>query len=156
MLKTRNITIRNATAQDLDTLVAFQQAMAQETEGKTLDVERLYRGIRAVLESPDKGFYLVAEAGGRVVGCLFITYEWSDWRAATFWWIQSVYVDAQWRRKGVYRALYSYVYEAARSRDDICGIRLYVDRDNHVAQQTYANLGMTHSHYDLYEVDFVL
>ena len=80
-----------------------------------------------------------------------MTFEWSDWRNATFWWIQSVYVDAQWRQKGVYRAMHDYVYDIASSRDDICGIRLYVERSNHVAQQTYASLGMSKSHYDLYD-----
>lgn len=151
-----NITIRKATPQDIDAIVAFQQNMAQETEGKTLDAALLREGIEAMFSSPEKGFYLVAEAEGRPVGDLMITYEWSDWRNATFWWIQSVYVDADWRRKGVYRAMHDHVYSIANSRDDICGIRLYVERSNHVAQQTYSSLGMSKSHYDLYEIDFVL
>ena len=151
-----NITIRKATPQDIDAIVAFQQNMAQETEGKTLDADLLREGIEAMFGSPDKGFYLIAEAEGRPVGDLMITYEWSDWRNATFWWIQSVYVDANWRRKGVYRAMHDHVYSIANSRDDICGIRLYVERSNHVAQQTYSSLGMSKSHYDLYEIDFVL
>ena len=103
-----------------------------------------------------KGFYLVAESEGQVVGGLLITYEWSDWRNATFWWIQSVYVNARWRRKGVYRAMHDYVHDIAESRDDICGIRLYVERTNQAAQQTYDSLGMSRSHYDLFEIDFVL
>ena len=155
-MNTSKIAVRNATADDIDSLVAFQQAMAHETEGKTLNAELLRQGINTVFNSPDKGFYLIAEAEGRVVGGLLMTYEWSDWRNATFWWIQSVYVDAQRRRKGVYRAMHDYVYDIASSRDDICGIRLYVERSNHVAQQTYASLGMSKSHYDLYEIDFVL
>ena len=73
-----------------------------------------------------------------------------------FWWIQSVFVDANWRRKGVYRSMHDYVLNVAESRKDICGIRLYVERTNTIAQQTYEDLGMTHSHYDLYEIDFVL
>ena len=110
----------------------------------------------AVFQSPDKGYYLVAEYQGRVVAGLLITYEWSDWRNATFLWVQSVYVDHQYRRKGVYKALHNHLYQMARKRKDICGIRLYVDRNNTAAQQTYASLGMTKSHYDMYEIDFVL
>jgi len=91
-----------------------------------------------------------------VVGSLLVVNEWSDWRNSTFWWIQSVYVRPDWRRKGVYRKLHDWVYEAARSRPGVCGIRLYVDRDNHAAQATYTNLGMSKSHYDLFEIDFVL
>ena len=39
---------------------------------------------------------------------------------------------------------------------DCCGVRLYVDRENDRAQQTYTALGMSPSSYDLYEIDFVL
>ena len=106
---------------DVERIAAFQQAMALETEGKTLDAATLRQGVAAVFDGSQKGFYLVAVAGTNddgtteVVGSLFITYEWSDWRNATFWWIQSVYVDAGWRRRGVYRAMYDHVLSMADS-----------------------------------------
>jgi ribosomal protein S18 acetylase RimI-like enzyme len=150
------IRIREATASDIDRIAEFQQALASESEGKKLDHELLKQGIREVFQDKDKGFYLLAESDNQVVGGLLITYEWSDWRNATFWWIQSVYVDSRWRRRGVYRALHNHVHSIASSRDDICGIRLYVERNNTVAQQTYDSLGMSQSHYHLYEIDFVL
>ncbi len=154
-----NISVRDATKADIERIVEFQQAMAQETEGRTLDAETVRRGISAVFDAPQKGFYIVAAAdtderdAPQVVGSLLITYEWSDWSSATFWWIQSVYVDAAWRRRGVYRTLYEHVLESARSEGGICGIRLYVERTNVVAQQTYRSLGMQKSHYDMYEID---
>ena len=151
-----NITVREATRKDTESIVRFQEGMALETEGKALDEALLRNGITAIFDSSQKGFYLVAEADSVVVGSLLITYEWSDWRNATFWWIQSVFVDANWRRKGVYRTMHDYVVNVAKSRKDICGIRLYVERTNTIAQQTYKDLGMTHSHYDLYETDIVL
>ena len=151
-----DVIVRDATTADADAIAAFQRAMARETEGKSLDGGLLQKGVSAVFGAPGKGGYLVAEAEGRVVGSLLITFEWSDWRNATFWWIQSVFVDAQWRRKGVYRALHKHVLETACADGGVCGVRLYVDRDNHGAQQTYQSLGMTRSHYDMYEVDFVL
>ena len=150
------ITIREATLEDTESIVRFQEGMALETEGKVLDEALLRDGITAIFDSTQKGFYIVAEVGSVVVGSLLITYEWSDWRNATFWWIQSVFVDANWRRKGVYRSMYEYVVNVAKSRKDICGIRLYVERTNTIAQETYKDLGMTHSHYDLYETDIVL
>ncbi len=148
------IQVRNATRADVPRLCEFQQNMALETEGKSLDVDVLAAGTGAVFDSPQKGFYIVAEAAGEVAGSLLVTYEWSDWRAATFLWIQSVYVDAAWRRRGVYRALHNHVVEMAEARDDVCGVRLYVERENTVAQQTYDSLGMTRSHYDMFEIDF--
>ena len=154
-----DLSVRRATTQDIDVLVEFNSAMALESEGKTLDQRRLRDGVSALFNGEDgygRGYYLVAEAEGRVVGQLLITYEWSDWRNAYFWWIQSVYVASDWRRRGVYRRLHEYVVDEARLRGDVCGVRLYVDRNNHVAQQVYINLGMDRSHYDLFEIDFVL
>ncbi len=154
-----NLCVRTATLADVGRIAAFQQAMALETEGKTLDDTTLRQGVAAVFGAPQNGFYLVAVAGpdddgtAQVVGSLLITHEWSDWRNATFWWIQSVYVDAGWRRRGVYRAMYDHVLGIAKTRGGICGIRLYVERTNAIAQQTYHSLGMHKSHYDLYEMD---
>ena len=152
----RELGVRRATIKDVDVLVEFNSALALESEGKTLDQRRLRDGVAPLFDGDDRGFYLVAEAEGKVVGQLLITYEWSDWRNAYFWWIQSVYVASDWRRRGVYRRLHEYVLEEARLRGDVCGVRLYVDRDNHVAQQVYSNLGMDRSHYDMFEIDFVL
>lgn len=147
------IEIRSATPEDVDTLVAFQMAMASETEDKSLDPKALKHGVTAVFESSQRGFYLVAEVRGQVVGDLLITYEWSDWHNANRWWIQSVFVDRQWRRKGVYRALYGRVQEMARSTGEVCAIRLYVERDNMIGQRTYETLGMDRAPYYIYELD---
>ena len=151
-----DVTVRQATPEDADALVTFALALAKESEGKELDPDLVRAGVAAVFESTDKGFYIVAEVEDRSVGGLLVTYEWSDWRNATFWWIQSVYVDQGSRRRGVYRAMHDHIFSEARSREDVCGVRLYVERSNLVAQQTYVSLGMAKSHYDLYEVDFVL
>lgn len=150
------VNVRRAEPRDAIHIVRFQQSMALETEGKRLDQSLISAGVDAVFDDPDKGFYIVAEVGGTVVGSLLITYEWSEWRNATFWWIQSVFVDADHRRRGVYTELHDHIMKQAREREDICGVRLYVERGNHIAQQTYKSLGMDHSHYDLYEIDFVL
>ena len=148
------ITIRRGIGSDLETIVGFNASMAEETEGKTLDLERLRPGVAAVLGDESRGFYLLAEIAGQVAGQLMITTEWSDWRNAYFWWIQSVYVAPDFRRRGVYRAMHRYVSAAARELPNVCGLRLYVDRDNHVAQAVYAGLDMQRSNYDMYMYEF--
>lgn len=150
------ITIRLATPSDIELLAHNHRAMAFETENKTLDEETTRRGTRAVLEDLGKGFYLIAQRDERMVGQLLVTYEWSDWRSGNFWWIQSVYVVPRARRTGVYRALHDHVLTAARCAKDVCGVRLYVDKDNRHAQATYRAMGMQPAHYDIYEVDFIL
>lgn len=142
--------IRLAGSEDVDALVEFNQAMAFETEGKRLDADTLRRGVAAVFDDADKGFYVVAEDGGRIVAGLMVTFEWSDWRNAWFWWIQSVYTRPEARGQGIYRQLYEYVKEKAGA-ENICGFRLYVEKENEQAQKVYETLGMERSHYLMYE-----
>lgn len=146
-----DLQIRQARAEDAQVIAAFNRAMAEETEGKVLDSEISVGGVRAMLERPHLGTYLLAESEGRPVGSLMITTEWSDWRDGFFWWVQSVYVLPECRRQGIYRRLYGHVRASARAQPDVCGIRLYVDRDNEQAQQTYEKLGMEKTGYRLYE-----
>ncbi|MGD1043798.1 MAG: GNAT family N-acetyltransferase [Bacteroidota bacterium] len=151
-----NIMTRQATASDIAIIAEFNAAMAKETENLEIDRERLQRGIEALIADLSKGIYYLAEADGKVVGQLMITYEWSDWRNTTFWWIQSVYVQPEYRGRGIFRSLYQCVESIARNRGDVCGLRLYVDQSNTRAQQTYEALGMKHSHYQMMDVDFAL
>jgi ribosomal protein S18 acetylase RimI-like enzyme len=144
------ITIRTARELDIDALIAFNQAMALETESKRLGSEILSAGVSAVFADEKKGFYVVAESGEKIVGGLMITYEWSDWRNAWFWWIQSVYILPEARGLRIYSQLYDFVREKAAERN-VCGFRLYVETENTHAQQVYEKVGMESSHYLMYE-----
>ena len=148
---TENIQIRPAQPRDIASLVEFNLAMAKETEDKELIGDLVTRGVTRVFEEPRLGFYVVAEMADRVVGSLMVTQEWSDWRNGSFWWIQSVYVLAEKRKQGVFRKLYAHVKEQAQADASVCGLRLYVERDNRVAQQTYQRLGMAPTPYQIYE-----
>ncbi|BCV43898.1 GNAT family N-acetyltransferase [Shewanella algae] len=143
--------IRKGTPKDTEALVAFNQAMAQETEGLALDSDTLSRGVSSLLENPAKGFYLVAEIEGEIAGSLMVTFEWSDWRAADYYWIQSVYIKPEHRQKGIYRALYQEVKTLAEKQGGAASFRLYVEQENTRAQQAYQSLGMSQSHYLMYE-----
>src|SRR5262245_4814984 len=134
--------IRDGRPEDAPTLVDFNARMAQETEGKALDRTLLGRGVERLLKDRALGRYFVAEAPDGIVGQLMITTEWSDWRDGHFWWIQSVYVREDARRRGVYRALHEHVVHEARSAGNVVGIRLYVEPHNTRAQGTYARMGM--------------
>jgi ribosomal protein S18 acetylase RimI-like enzyme len=147
-----DLTLRCADPRDLDVLVEFNAAMAMETEALSLDRERLRAGVAALLADPAKGRYRLAERAGEVVGALMLTREWSDWRCGDWWWIQSVYVRADARRAGVFRALFDSVAVEARADAGVCGLRLYVERDNLRAQATYRALGMDETHYRLFEI----
>lgn len=150
------LTIRLASLSDAETIAAYNAAMAKETEHLELDTARLLEGVRAVLTDASKGFYIVAESGSRVAGQMMITFEWSDWRNGVFWWIQSVYVHPGFRRRGIFRRLYEHAAGLAKDAGTVCGLRLYVEKENRNAQRTYERLGMHRTAYDVYEIDFVL
>ncbi len=145
------LTVRRATPADAPVVAEFNARLARETEGKTLDPAVLAAGVAAVLADPNKGIYFVAEDEGSVLGMTEVTFEWSDWRNGWLWWIQSVYVRADARRRGVFRALYEHIYQTAVREADVVGLRLYVEHHNHAAQQTYLRLGMTEAGYRVLE-----
>jgi ribosomal protein S18 acetylase RimI-like enzyme len=136
------ILIRPATAADVPVMVEYNRRLARETEQKELDPAVLTAGVCAALADPNKGPYFLAEIDGAVVGQLQITFEFSDWRNGWIWWIQGVYVRADARGRGVFRALYEHVVNQAQKDPQVIALRLYVERDNQAAQQTYLRLGL--------------
>lgn len=144
--------IRPAVPDDAPLLAAFNRALALETEDRELDPATVAAGVARLFEQPELGFYSVAEhPDDGVVGCVLVTYEWSDWRNGLFWWIQSVYVRPDHRRRGIFRALHAHLGRLAKSRGGICGFRLYVEASNERARRTYAALGLEETGYRLLE-----
>ncbi len=148
------INVRSATPADVDFIVEANVRMAKETENLDLNPEVLRRGVTYLMSHSDEGQYLIATQGAGLCGTLMLTYEFSDWRNGRFWWIQSVYVPQPFRRQGVYRAMHNAVRKLAHRDSQACGLRLYVEQANSVAQQTYADIGMSQTHYRLFEEIF--
>ena len=132
----------------------FNAALASETEGKSLEPATLRLGVDKALGDAARCLYFLAEVDGAVAGQTMVTFEWSDWRNAYFWWIQSVYVKSGLRRRGVFRALHEHIRTQAHAQPDVCGLRLYVHKDNHRAAQTYRLLGMPVGDYLMCEEDW--
>ena len=143
--------IRRALSQDAPELTEFNINMARETESLELIPEVIGAGVRAMIDDPQRGFYLVVELDNGIQASLMVTNEWSDWRNGMFWWIQSVYVRPAYRRQGLYRVLYETVKEMAEQEPSVCGFRLYVERENATAQRAYAALGMSETEYKIFE-----
>ena len=146
------IVVRSATLQDASVIADFNIAMALETEAKTLDQVRIHEGVRTMAANPDLGFYLVACKADLIVGCLGVTYEWSDWRCGLFWWIQSVYVHPDHRNQGAFSEMFTTTFQQAKQSGNVVGIRLYAEKDNERAISTYHRLGMATTDYRLLEI----
>jgi GNAT superfamily N-acetyltransferase len=136
---------------DLQVMAEFNIALARETESLELELARVRAGVEALLRDRAKGTYFVAVSGGEVVGQLLITHEWSDWRNGDFWWLQSVYVRPDFRRCGVFKALFDFVQAKAAGAPDVCGLRLYMEDGNNRAREAYHRLGMIETHYHVFE-----
>jgi len=146
-----NLSFRKATIEDLDTLVSYQFNLAKETEALILDKNVLTSGITNLLLDENKGVYWIISFESRDIACVMIQQEWSDWRNGAVWWIHSVYVDKEFRKKGVFKKMYTFFKDKVKSSDALKGLRLYVDKTNITAIKTYDAIGMTREHYDLYE-----
>ena len=146
-----DIRYRDAQPDDTLDIVDFQIAMARETEDFALERDTCTRGVQAVFTDRSLGRYFVAEEGANLIASLMITLEWSDWRNGVVWWIQSVYVRPEYRRRGVYAGLYDHVKQLAERDEKIRGIRLYVDKRNVSAQEVYRRMGMNGEHYQVFE-----
>ncbi|MFO7754664.1 MAG: GNAT family N-acetyltransferase [Bacteroidales bacterium] len=146
----KNLFIREARIIDAEKIISFQKSMAMETEDMSLDTDTVNHGVHAVFADPHKGKYYVAEYKGEVMGSLLITYEWSDWRNSFVWWLQSVYILPEHRRKGIFKEMYLHVKETAL-QNNVSGLRLYVEQENVNAQKTYEAMGMKSDHYRMYE-----
>ena len=147
-----NFVVSRGEVCDIDSIVQFQADMAMESEGCVLDKEKVTKGVTAAMLDDSKGIYWVAKIDGKTIGSLMITREWSDWNNEWYWWIQSVYVTPEYRKQGVYKAMYQKVKDAAKE-NNVSQIRLYADKTNLSAQKAYQSLGMHESHYLMFEED---
>ncbi len=140
-------TIRRATPHDAPVVIEFNRLLAEESEGKTLDLAVLSVGVSKALADTGKAVYFLAEEQDQILGQLSYTTEWSDWRNGWIWWIQSVYVRPEARRRGVLRSLYAHIHQTAKQDPEVIGLRLYVERDNMRAHNTYLGMGMEWTSY---------
>ena len=144
--------MRDGVESDLEHLVHGNRMLARTTEDLELDPTTLTEGVRGGLAGA--ATYLIAERQGAYAGQLMLTKEWSDWRAGWIWWIQSVWVEREHRRTGVFTALWDTVVARARAAG-VVGLRLYVEHDNVSARATYERLGMRCDSYRMYTKDLV-
>ncbi len=145
-----DILVRQADESDISTLIEYNRALADETENISLETGVLRLGIEKALDLKDC-HYFVAELDGKIVGQTMITSEWSDWRNGVMWWMQSVYVHPDYRKRGVFQSIFKYIETLAENDPEVKALRLYVMQDNHTGQSAYRNLGMKNSGYVVYE-----
>jgi ribosomal protein S18 acetylase RimI-like enzyme len=145
-------TIRLAGIEDAIKLAQFCEAR-MGVDSEPVQAEKLLPGVTAPIKDLSKGMYLVATEiqNQELIGCLMITYEWDTGNNAFIWWIQDVFVDPKWRRKGVFHSLYKHTINMAKDKGNVCSIKLHVNHNNLRAQKTYKKMGMIDTPNFMYE-----
>lgn len=142
--------IRRAQRSDAKIIAENNVALALESEHTTLSFEQTLMGILSVIDDECKGFYIVAEED-TIIGQVLVTYEWSDWKNTPMWWIQSLYIDKKWRKKGVMTALIDEVRQQAKAMY-VANLKLYVHKDNISALEAYEKRGFSRTPYLIYQI----
>jgi ribosomal protein S18 acetylase RimI-like enzyme len=162
------VTVRLARPSDEDAFVRGTMGNAWETEQLRLDEAVVRRGVRKLLADSSKGLCFVAEdsvepaglgaLGGRkaanrpaAIATTYVTFEWSDWHDAWYWWIQSLFVAPDRRGQGIYTAMYRFIQQEARRRGGVRSIRLYVEKENETGLRAYRGHGMEELPYLVFE-----
>jgi len=139
--------IRRADLADLEQLVEFTLAEAEEAEGAGQDREKARRGIRKALEDESVALYWVIENRKEgLVGNISVVKEWSNWKAGNYWWIQSLYIKPAHRGRGLLQSLLKTITESA-VQGGALDLRLYVHQDNERAIRAYRKAGFVDAQY---------
>ena len=141
--------VRKAKRTDCDEIVAHDLTLAEETEQWIPELNTVTRGVQKVLEENTYGFYLVVEEDGIIIGQVFVTSEWSDWRNASIWWLHRIYIQKKWRSKGIFRLIIDTLLDLAKDTD-IFAIRLYVQPTNMNAKEIYEHMGFSKTSFEIF------
>ena len=141
--------IRPAQAADLPVLVAMQKAYATDSAGTTLAEDSIRRGIAMAWAEPGLARIYVADLDGAVIGMVVVTNEWSEWRGGVVYWLTSLYVAEEHRRKGVLSSLYRFARDQVAREPNAVGVRMQVRKHNEAGLAVAKSLGMTEEPYYL-------
>lgn len=119
------VSFRSMEAADTDVAAALEAAFLQEAWSQEAYADAL---------ANENACYLVAECGGRIVGCCGLWQSFSDAD------ICNVVVDAGYRRQGIAEGMLKALMEAGRQRGVAC-FTLEVRRSNTAAVRLYEKLG---------------
>jgi ribosomal protein S18 acetylase RimI-like enzyme len=150
----KNLHVRIATRDDAKKIAEFNVIFAKETENKNIQLQVTEKGVDKVFSKFNNGFYLVAEEDDKIVGLCMITREWSDWNDAAFYCIQNTFSSHREDEDEIHKALIEKAKQLAKDHDEICGIRMYVHKDDTQTQKQYESFGMQKTVYRLFEETF--
>ena len=149
-----NLIVRIATRDDAGEIAKFNVLFAKETVNKNLSLAMTTEGVHQVFSKFNNGFYIIAELDGLIVGLTMVTREWSDWNNGAFYCIQSIFVIHTEYEKEIHDAIFHKAKSLAKEHYDVCGVRLFVHKDDKETQKIYETLGLQKTPYIIFEEMF--
>jgi GNAT superfamily N-acetyltransferase len=133
-------TVREAGAEDVEEVATAVENLLVELGARPPERPDLEAEVRALLDDPQGGSVLVAEADGDVVGVLSASWQRAMHVPGVYATIQDLWVDEAWRSRGVGAELVEAIASQARSRG---ASRLEVG----LPRETFAAIASTESFY---------
>lgn len=132
--------VREAEIADAEGVATAVESLLGELGGRCPERDELEAEVRALLDDPEGGSVLIAEADGRIVGVLSASWQRAIHVPGVYATIQDLWVDEDWRSRGVGAELVEAVASQARAR----GVsRLEVG----LPRETFAAIASTESFY---------
>jgi GNAT superfamily N-acetyltransferase len=133
-------TVREAGDGDVAVVATAVESLLGELGGRRPERSELEAEVRALLEDPEGGSVLIAEADGETVGVLSASWQRAIHVPGVYATIQDLWVDEDWRSRGVGAELVEAIASQARAR----GVgRLEVG----LPRETFAAIASTESFY---------
>ncbi len=134
------ISIRKATAADVEALVPLLADLFSIEADFRPDVERQRRGLALLLAAPAQSLVLVAERGGEVVGMVTVQLVVSTAEGALSGLLEDMVVISGERGRGIGRRLLEAAEGWTRERG-ATRLQLLADRENGPALRFYERMG---------------
>jgi GNAT superfamily N-acetyltransferase len=133
-------TVRQADDGDVEGVAAAVEGLLGELGGRMPSRAEMEAEVQALLDDPDGGSVLIAEGDGNIVGVLTASWQRAIHVPGVYATIQDLWVDEDWRSRGVGAELVEAIASQARTR----GVsRLEVG----LPRETFAAIASTESFY---------
>ena len=133
-------TVREASADDVEGVATAVASLLTELGGRMPARAEMEAEVQALLDDPQGGSVLIAEADGEIVGVLTASWQRAIHVPGVYATVQDLWVDEAWRSRGVGAELVEAIASQARAR----GVsRLEVG----LPRETFAAIASTESFY---------
>jgi GNAT superfamily N-acetyltransferase len=137
---TQQATVREAGAGDVEGVATAVASLLGELGGRMPAPAEMETEVQALLDDPQGGSVLIAEADGKIVGVLTASWQRAIHVPGVYATVQDLWVDEDWRSRGVGAELVEAIASQARTR----GVsRLEVG----LPRETFAAIASTESFY---------